>query len=107
MMNILSPQRFRGRNLVRLLGSTILVLSPVTVPALTPTLPAINTNNIINITNAPYNAVSGGVITNTAAIQSAINAAAAGGTTNGLAGGTVEIPPGIFLSGALALKSKV
>lgn len=73
-----------------------------------PTLPQnINTNHIINITNAPYNAVGNGIITNTAAIQNAINAAAAGGTTNGLSGGTVEIPAGTYLSGPLTLKSKV
>jgi polygalacturonase len=98
---------FSGSNRVVLLVSGILALSLAKVSATNPALPAINTNNIVNITNAPYNAVSGGVITNTAAIQSAINAAAAGGTTNGLAGGTVEIPPGVFLSGSLGLKSKV
>lgn len=66
-----------------------------------PTLPSINTNNVITITNAPYNAVGDGITTNTATIQAAINAAAIGGTTNGLKGGTVRIPPGIFLSGPL------
>src|SRR4051812_20775754 len=65
----------------------------------------INTNHIQNITS--FGAIGDGVTTNTAAIQSAINAAAAGATTNGLAGGTVEFPPGIYLSGPLTLKSSV
>ncbi len=72
-----------------------------------PALPNINTNNIVVITSAPYNAVGDGVTDNTTAIQNAINAATLGGTTNGLSGGTVEIPPGIFLSGPLAFKSRV
>ncbi len=57
-----------------------------------PTLPNINTNNIITITNAPYNAVGDGMSTNTTAILMAITNAAAGGNTNGLYGGTVRIP---------------
>jgi hypothetical protein len=97
---------FKGKRALTL-ASGILALATASVSALPPTLPAINTNNIVNITNAPYNAMSGGVFTNTAAIQAAINAAAAGGSTGGLSGGTVEIPAGVFLSGALALKSKV
>ncbi len=73
-----------------------------------PALPNINTNNVINITNAPYYAVGNGVLTNTVAISNAIVAAAAGGTTNGLSGGTVLIPgPGTYLCGPLILKSKV
>ena len=73
-----------------------------------PQLPQnINTNNILNITDATFGAVGNGVITNTTAIQNAINAAAAGGVTNGLSGGVVEIPAGTFLSGPLALKSKL
>jgi polygalacturonase len=78
------------------------------LPLPLPALPQnINTNNVINVANAPYNAIGNGIITNTTAIQSAINAAAAGGTTNGLSGGIVEIPAGTFLSGPLTLKSKV
>jgi polygalacturonase len=70
-------------------------------------LPQINTNNILTITSAPYGAVGDGVTTNTTAIQNAINAAAAGPTTNGLTGGTVRVPPGVFLCGPLALKNYV
>jgi len=72
-------------------------------------LPAINTNNIIVVTNSPYNAVGDGVTTNTSAIQAAIAAAAAGGVTNGLQGGTVEIPAAAasYLSGPLTLSSYV
>ena len=70
-----------------------------------PPLPAIDTNNIVSILS--YGAVSSATLTNTTAIQSAINAAAAGGATNGLSGGTVEIPAGNYLSGPLTLKSKV
>jgi len=72
-----------------------------------PALPVINTNNIVVITHPPYNAVGDAVTTNTTAIQNAINAAALGGTTNGAAGGTVEIPPGIYLSGPLTMASAV
>ena len=72
-----------------------------------PKLPNINTNNVIVITNVTYGAKGDGVTTNTTAIQNAINAASAGGTTNGLSGGTVEIPAGIFLTGPLTFKSKV
>jgi hypothetical protein len=68
-------------------------------------LPQINTNNILNVTT--YGAVGDGVTTNTTAIQNAINAAATGGTTNGLSGGTVEIPAGVYLCGPLTLKSSV
>jgi hypothetical protein len=41
------------------------------------------------------------------AISNAISAAAAGGTTNGLSGGTVEFPAGVYMSGPLNLKSSV
>jgi len=70
-----------------------------------PALPVINTNNIVNV--LAYGAVGDGVATNTTAIQNAITAAARGGTTNGAAGGTVEIPAGIYLCGPLTLASAV
>src|ERR1051326_5901414 len=70
-----------------------------------PTLPNINTNNIVNITN--YGAIGDGVATNTSAIQTAINAASAGANTNGLFGGVVKFPAGIYLSGPLSLKNNV
>jgi hypothetical protein len=75
--------------------------------AVVPWTLTINTNNVIVITNAAYGAVGDGVATNTTAIQNAINAATAGGTTNGLIGGTVKIPAGIYLSGPLTLKSSI
>jgi polygalacturonase len=65
-----------------------------------PTLPNINTNNVVNITN--FGSVSSTTLTNTTAIQNAINFASA---TNG--GATVEFPAGTFLSGPLTLQSKV
>jgi polygalacturonase len=65
-----------------------------------PTLPSININNLVNITN--FGAVSSTTLTNTTAIQNAINA---GATTNG--GCTVEIPAGTYLSGPLTLKSSI
>lgn len=59
-----------------------------------PALPIIPSGNY-NITN--YGARGDGSATNTAAIQAAVNAA------NDAHGGTVEIPPGIFLSGPVRL----
>jgi polygalacturonase len=73
--------------------------------AAAPALPAINTNNLVNVT--AYGAVGDGVTTNTLAISNAIAQAASGGTTNGLIGGTVEFPAGIYISGPLTLKSGV
>jgi polygalacturonase len=72
-----------------------------------PTLPNINTNNVVVVTNAAYGAKGDGVTDNTLAISNAIVKAAAGGTTNGAAGGTVEIPPGTFLSGPITMKSSI
>ena len=75
-----------------------------------PALPNVNTNNVITITNSPYNATND-TTDNTTAIQNAINAAATGGNTNGLYGGTVRIPapgtPGAFLCGPLTFKNNV
>jgi polygalacturonase len=74
----------------------------------TPTLPSINTNNIINVTSAPYNAVGNGTTDDTSAIQAAILQAGKGGTTNGAAGGTVKIPgPGTYLCGPISLTNSV
>jgi len=64
----------------------------------TPKLPEIPAG-IFNVTH--YGAVGDGVATNTAAIQAAINAAAAAG------GGTVEIPAGIYLSGPIQMASRI
>jgi len=75
-----------------------------------PALPNINTNNIITITNSPYNAVGDGATDNTLAISNAIVAAAAGGNVGGLFGGTVRIPmsgTGTYLCGPLTLKNNV
>ncbi|HET7626586.1 MAG TPA: glycosyl hydrolase family 28 protein [Verrucomicrobiae bacterium] len=60
-----------------------------------PIIPA----NYFNVTN--YGATGDGITDNTAAIQSAINAAKNSG------GGTVEIPPGTYLSGPIALASSI
>jgi polygalacturonase len=70
-----------------------------------PDLPLINTNNINNVTD--FGALGDGASTNTVAIQNAINSAAAGAYSNGLAGGTVRFPAGTYLSGPLSLKSTV
>lgn len=67
--------------------------SPVN-PAL-PTIPS----GIYNITN--YGAIGDGVVTNTTAIQTAIDAASSAG------GGTVEVPPGIFLSGPIRMANQI
>jgi hypothetical protein len=91
-----------------LLLSAVGLFSFVMATMAVPTLPSINTNNIITITNAPYNAVGDGATDNTLAISNAIVAAAAGGNVGGLYGGTVEIPgPGTYLSGPLTMQSKV
>ena len=71
----------------------------------TPALPIINTNNVVSVLT--YGAVGDRVTTNTTAIQNAINKAATAGTTNGAAGGTVEIPPGIYLCGPITLANAV
>jgi polygalacturonase len=54
---------------------------------------------IIDVSAAPYNAKGDGATKNTIAIQNAINACPAGGT--------VKIPAGTFLSGALVLKGQM
>jgi len=63
-----------------------------------PNIPAYSTN----VAQAPYGANPNGTITNTTAIQNAINDVSA------LGGGTVEIPgPGVYLTGPLTMKSKI
>jgi polygalacturonase len=97
---------FRAPLLPAVAGLLVFVTATLAVPA----LPNINTNNIVTITNAPYNATND-TTDNTTAIQNAINAAATGGNTNGLYGGTVRIPapgtPGAFLCGPLTFKNNV
>lgn len=72
-------------------------------------MPLINTSYIVVVTNAAFGAVGDGATTDTTAIQHAINVAAAGGATNGLRGGVVEIPAasGSYLSGPLFLTNYV
>ena len=102
---VASRRRFSGGAWLPTVAAFLLLA--LRAAAIVPWTILINTNNVVIVTNAPYHAVGDGVATNTAAIQNAINAAALGGTTNGLSGGTVEIPPGIYLSGPLTLKSSV
>lgn len=63
-----------------------------------PTLPTIPANTFY-VTN--FSAIGDGVTTNTTAIQNTIKAAFAAG------GGTVDISPGIFLSGPLSLSNSI
>lgn len=66
--------------------------------AVNPALPVIP-DKIFNVHD--YGALGDGIATNTAAIQAALNAASAAG------GGTVQIPPGVYLCGPLKLASKI
>jgi len=77
---------------------------PPGIVSATPRLPNINTNFDIVIANSLGNG-----ITNCATvISNAIAAASKGGNTNGLYGGTVEIPgPGIYLCGPLIFRDNV
>jgi polygalacturonase len=88
----------------RILLAIIFLVLPAKVFAVVPWTILINTNNVVNITS--YGA-SVNNADNSSSIQSAINAAAAGGTTNGLHGGTVEIPAGVYLSGPFTMDSGV
>ncbi len=99
-----------GKGLFALIVLLGLSLVPVALQAqisyVTPWTILINTNNVVNVTTK--GAVADGVTTNTTAIQLAINAATGGGRTNGLIGGTVEIPaPGTYLCGPLSLSNNV
>jgi hypothetical protein len=99
----------RPRSLYRLIlvGLALVCGANITF-AITPWSILINTNYIVYVTNSAYGAVGNGVNTNTTAIQAAINAATLGGVTNGLVGGTVDIPAsGIYLCGPLTLANNV
>ena len=87
------------RRFIRLFPFVAGLTIAVSVSA-TPALPDINTGNIVNVSDASYNAIGDGVVTNTEAIQEAINAVA----TNG---GVVEIPAGVFLCGPVTMKSGI
>ncbi len=91
-----------------LLLIAIVAFSSVRSLAVKPWSIVINTNNLIVVTNTPYNAIGDAVSDNAVAISNAIVTASHGGRTNGLIGGTVEIPaPGIFLCGPLQLANNV
>jgi polygalacturonase/pectin methylesterase-like acyl-CoA thioesterase len=72
--------------------------------ALVPWSLSINMGNVRSITD--YGADQGNA-DNGAYVQNAINAAAAGGLTNGLRGGMVRISAGTYLCGPLSMKSNV
>ena len=98
----------RFRFLALILPSALFWGASTPVASATPILPNINTNNVVNVTDAPYNAVGDGTTDNTLAISNAIVAASAGGNVGGLSGGAVRIPgPGIYLSGPFPLKNNV
>lgn len=81
-------------------GSTITPLGGVVTVA--PNLPALRAgvnaiNGVINVKDAPYNAMGDGVTDDTAAIQAAINACAVGNQTSTRRGGDVYLPPGYYM----------
>jgi polygalacturonase len=77
-----------------------LLFASASVFAAPPPLPVIPSQTFY-LTN--YGAIGDGITTNTTAIKNAISAAAA----SALHGGTVEITPGIFLSGPFTLASGI
>jgi len=102
MPDIWNPRRVRSsRFLLETRASLAVILLWLVLASYgraDPALPLIP-SGVYYITN--YGAVGNGVVTNTAAIQAALNAAGAAG------GGTVAVPaPGTFLSGPLAMHSK-
>ena len=70
-----------------------------------PSVPAASGTGIFNVTNSPYNADNTGSTLTSAAIQNAINAASAYGTTNGQ--GIVCVPAGVYLCGNLTLEGNM
>ncbi len=83
---------------VILAGALVLDFPASARSQVAPALPVIPAG-YYSITN--YGATGNGLATNTAAIQAAIAAAEDAG------GGTVEVPPGIFLSGPIHLGSRI
>ena len=101
--------RLRFSPLGRLIPAAVMLMAGIQIgAAVSPWSILINTNYIVYVTNSAYGAVGDGMTTNTTAIQAAINAATKGGTTNGLIGGTVEIPaPGVYMCGPITLANNV
>jgi len=83
---------------VSIVAALSLALVLDTQGAVSPALPVIPTN-VFSVTK--YGASGDGVITNTSAIQSAINAANAAG------GGVVQVPAGTYLCGPIQLANKI
>jgi polygalacturonase len=81
-----------------LAGVLLLGLAAQAQTSMAPALPK-TPGKIFNVTN--YGALGDGVATNTAAMQTAINAA------SGAGGGIVEVPAGIFLCGPLKFASRI
>ena len=67
----------------------------------------INPDNVINVSQPPFDARGDGATVNTEALQRAIDFASAGLVTNGWFGGVVRIPAGTYLCGPLAMRSNV
>jgi len=84
--------------LIVIVGLMVLDSSTKAQSFVTPALPVIP-GGIYNVTN--YGALGDGLATNTASIQAAIDAA------SGAAGGTVEVPAGVFLSGPIHLANRI
>jgi polygalacturonase len=90
------PPKIRTVSTTILAGMIILQMSVNVQSAVVPALPVIP-NEIFKVVS--YGAIGDGSVTNTIAIQSAINAASARG------GGIIEVPPGVYLSGPIQLDS--